>query len=260
MEQTENKIPGLSQTNIPSRDVWGNEEKSGLLERILENFVLPGYINQYKSDPVVDELGRLYDLTGNTSMIPKDADKTITFNNEKHVLSDKEWDKYQTERGQTAYNLLGQLMNNPYYQQSEPDDQAALVKSVWDYAIAAGKKAVFPEYEMKSYGDSPLGTIIKDFADKQTNQKITDNKKEMIKALDMNDYEAYDTMIEALHEQGVTDESIKNKIADTYRDQYKDAYRSGNWVRMAEIEQILDNTGYSFNVLNWEKAVDKEND
>ena len=43
-EQMENKIPGLSTTNIPYRDVWGNAETSSFGERLIENFISPGYV------------------------------------------------------------------------------------------------------------------------------------------------------------------------------------------------------------------------
>ena len=79
LEQTENKIPGLSQTNIPYRDVWGNPETSTLAERLVENFISPGYINSYKDDPVLNEMDRLYQITGDDSMIPEDPKKTATY-------------------------------------------------------------------------------------------------------------------------------------------------------------------------------------
>ena len=34
-------------------------------------------------------------------------------------------------------------------------------------------------------------------------------------------------------------------------------YRKGNYERMSEIEEILDNTGYSFDVGAWEDKVDE---
>ena len=64
-------------------------------------------------------------------------------------------------------------------------------------------------------------------------------------------------MVEALHGEDVEDSEIKSKIATKYRDQYKEAYRKGNYERMSEIEEILDNTGYSFDVGAWEDQVDE---
>ena len=65
-------------------------------------------------------------------------------------------------------------------------------------------------------------------------------------------------MVEALRQDGVSDDSIKERISKAYRDQYKEAYRNDDFVRMDEIEELLDSTGFSFNLSNWKKAVDNE--
>lgn len=67
-------------------------------------------------------------------------------------------------------------------------------------------------------------------------------------------------MVEALHQEGIEDSEIKNKIRDTYRNQYKDAYRKGDTERMAEIEETLDMTDYDFSKLisGWEDDVDEK--
>ena len=70
---------------------------------------------------------------------------------------------------------------------------------------------------MDDFGANPVASIAKD-------SKVDGYKKEMIKALDANDFETYETMIQALHDEGVADKDIKNKIASTYRDKYKEAY------------------------------------
>ena len=253
-EQVENKIPGLSQTNIPYRDVWGNAEESGLGERILENFVLPGYINQYRDDPVVGELQRI-------GIVPKDAGKTFNAGGSKYVLTDKQYDAYKTTRGQTAYNTLSEMMNTDYYQSSDPDTQRALVEGVWDYANNRGKLAVDPNIEVDEWvrdGSNPVQEIIDGSEAKAKKNRITTNKGNMITALSQGDIEGYEAMVEALREDGVDDKTIKNKIADTYRDQYKDAYRNGDYSEMERIETLLGNTDFDFDTYSWEKAVDKE--
>ena len=89
---------------------------------------------------------------------------------------------------------------------------------------------------------------------------VDEYKSDMMKALDTGDYEGYETMVEALRNEGVEDSSIKEKIGNKYRDQYKDAYRKGNYEKMAEIEETLDNSGFDFDLNKWENDVDKDND
>ena len=253
-EQTQNKIPGWSQTNIPYRNVWGEAETSSLAERILENFILPGYITEYGKDPVLNEMARLYDSTGDSSMIPSDPAKTVTYKKQKYVLTAEQWDTYKAERGQAALNVLTELINSPDYLAANDSTQLQMVKEAWSYADQVGKSAIIPDYEMNAIADA--ATIAK-------NGKITSYKDDMMTALTTGDYEGYETMVEALREEGVEDSVIKDKISDYYRDRYKDAYRKDDYAKMAEIEGILDNTDFTFNIHGkngWEDKVDQEND
>ena len=128
LEQAENKIPVLNQQNIPVRDVWGNEQTSSLAERILENFILPGYVSEYKDDPILNEIGRVYDATQDLSLMPSDPPKSFSYKNDKVVLTDKQWDAYKEQRGQTAFNMLTELMQNPDYLNASASTQADMIK------------------------------------------------------------------------------------------------------------------------------------
>ena len=249
-EQVENKIPGLSQTNIPYRDVFGNAETSSLAERIFENFISPGYVNAYNSDPVINEMDRLYsaNVTDSSSLVPKDPAKTISYKNDKHILTAEEWDQYKVTRGQTAYSMLTDMIGREDYQQADEAAQVQMIKSVWDYADKMGKKSVIPDYEVP---EESLDSIVKD-------GKIASYNTKMLTALHSRDYEGYDTMVEALHEEGVEDGTIKTKISNAYRDKYKEAYLKGDNGTMSEIEDILFNTGYDFDLAKWEKDADEK--
>lgn len=258
VEQAENKIPGLAQTNIAVRDIWGEEKTSSFAERLFENFILPGYISKIEDDPILNEVGRLFDVTGDSSMIPKeDPDKSITVDKEKRVLTDKQWDQYKAVRNQTAHRELGELINSSEYNDPRTTDnaRAQMVKDVWSHADKIGRNAVFPDYEVES----------KDVASIAKDGKIAGLKNELIKALDADDYEAYDAMVEAIREEyddeADADAAIKKKIGDTYRDQWKKAYRMSDETRMAEIEDILEYSEYDFNIYGkggWQEKVDEK--
>jgi hypothetical protein len=250
-EQTENKIPGLSQTNIPMRDIWGEENTSSLAERILENFILPGYINEYQNDPIIDEMARLWEATGDKALVPDaDPDKTITYNKQKHVLTAEQWDLYKENRNKTAHEMLTRLIESEDYQNATDAAQAQMIKNIWSYADKVGKQAVFPDYEVEEKGDPVAKATLEG--------KVATCKTDMMTSLESGDYDGYDTMVEALHELGVEDSEIKTKIGNTYRDQYKEAYRKGDEAKMAEIEDILDNTGFDFDIDKWEEQVDEK--
>ena len=258
-ENSQNKIPFYNQQNIPVRDIWGNEDRTGFVERLLENFILPGYINEYKDDPIINEMARLYEATSDKSMIPQaDPDKTISYTVKstkekvKHVLTDKEWDLYKETRGKTAFAELTELMGNEDYQNASTATQVQMIKDIWSHADKVGQKAVIPDLDVD---DSSVATIAKD-------SKIASTKNEMIKALNVGDYDTYDDKVQALYDEGLEESDVRAKIRDYYRDQYKDAYRKGLDDRVLEIEDILDNTGIDFSDLidSWQEAVDEEKD
>jgi hypothetical protein len=253
IEQAENKIPGLSQTNIPVRDVFGRAEEDSIAERIFENWISPGYISHYKNDPVLNEMDRLYgaNVEDSASMIPKDPPKYIEHNKQKTVLTAEQWDVYKTERGRTAYEMLTSLINSSGYKAADEAAQVQMIKKVWDYANEVGKKAVLPDYEIN---DSKNGSV-ESFT---RYGKVGSYTAKMMQALDQLDYESYETMIEALHEEEVEDSTIRTKIANKYRDQYKDAYRKNNFEKMDEIEERLSMTDFEFDLDKWEDDVDKK--
>jgi hypothetical protein len=219
--------------------VFGRTEETGVGERILENFVLPGYLNRYdENDEVVNELSRI-------GAVPKMPGKTITVKKERIALTDKQWDAYVTARGQTAYSELGRLFETDAYQMADKETKNDMVQKVWSYADQIGKHAAVPEYEVKE--SDPVQSGINDA-----------NKATMMRCLKDGDIEGYETMVEALRDAGVEDKTIKDKIGNTYRDLYKDAYRKEDYAKMDDIENILENTGFVFDIGSWEKAVDKE--
>ena len=215
--------------------------------------MLPGYINAYKDDAVVSELAAL-------GKAPREPGKTFSAGGEKYILTDKQWDAYKVERGQTAYNLLGELFGTDAYLTANEDEKGALVDDVWIYANNKGKVAAIPDADLGNWEESadPVGDIIAKHDAKKKDNRVTANKNNMITALNSGDIEGFETMVEALRQDGVSDESIKERISKAYRDQYKEAYRNDDFVRMDEIEELLDSTGFSFNLSNWEKAFDNE--
>jgi hypothetical protein len=249
VEQMENKIPGLSQTNIPVRDVFGNAETKSLAMRAFENFIWPGYIKDYKNDPILNEMDRLYNanVTDSNKMIPNDPPKTIEYNKQKYVLTAEQWDTYKTTRGQTAYEMLTELINSADYKDADDEAQIQMIDNVWKYADKVGKKSIIPDFDM---GEENIGTITKE-------SKASTYKDKMMKSLEHGDYEGYETMVEALRELDVEDSTIKQKIGDKYRKEYKKAYVNGDTDKMSEIEEILFYSGFDFELGNWEAQAEE---
>ena len=254
-ETAENKIPGQSQNNIPVRDVWGNAKTSDLAERIIENWISPGYIEHIQDDSVVNELGRLFDSTHSKYLVPEHADQTI----DGKGLEAEVYDTYDRVHGETQYSMLAELFGSKEYQDMTDDDaKVEMVRNIYSYAKKVARGAIDEDYW---YEKQAVSEMIQD-------GKTTDYKAKMMQCIEDGNWEGYENYVEALREEGVEDSAIKSKINSKYSGQWKDAYRkyleTGNEKysdRMAEIEELLESTGYEFNIYGnkgWEEKVDQE--
>jgi hypothetical protein len=254
IEQIENKIPGQSQNNIPVRDVWGNAKKSDLAERIIENWISPGYIEHVEDDPVVNELDRLFDSTHSKYLAPEHADQSI----DGKGLEAEVYDTYDRVHGETQYSMLAELFGSREYQEMTNDDaKVEAIRKVYNYANQVARAAIDEDYW---YEKRTVSEMVQD-------GKTTDYKVKMMQCIEDGNWEGYEDYVEALREEGVEDSSIKSKINSKYSGQWKDAYRkyleTGNEKysdRMAEIEELLESTGFEFNIYGnkgWEEKVDE---
>lgn len=236
-EGLENKIPYLSTTNIPYRDVWGNADTSGRAEAAIENFISPGYANQIKDDAVVKELERIYHETGNASVIPKAASKTV--GNEK--LNAERYDQYVVDRGQTAYQTLQGLMESPLWQICDDDTRAAMISDAWTYANAIAKSNLQGgKVDSWIMNASTNGNVVDAIFDRaaEKNQKnyISGYGQAFAEAIDNDDVEAMETSLQALEDAGATDTQIKGSIRDYFKPLYQAAFMRGDRTTMTEIE------------------------
>ena len=249
-EQIENKLPGASQSNIPVRDAFGRIEESTLLERIAENFILPGYINEKKEDPIVEELRNLHKRTGIHAMIPTMPSKYFQADGKKYVLSDKEYDQLTEDRGQTAYKLIGDLMNNEYYKQAPAEDKAKMVQDAWTYATENAKYNVNNKANVDSWvlnsRTNPVQGIVNRNKELVESEYKTGYKKAALEAVEAGDQDALDVCIEKLKDVGVSESSVKTYIGNAYKQDYIRAYQNNDKPTMMEIETTLDSTGLGF--------------
>jgi hypothetical protein len=120
------KIPGLANSLPDKTDLWGKPISNGSLPlRLFSNLASPGYLGTKQNSPVDAEVQRLKTATNNTAALPAAAPSTITDPNTKKTIYMTAQEKalYQQIMGQTAFNALSQLINNPMYR-SLPDQQA----------------------------------------------------------------------------------------------------------------------------------------
>lgn len=137
IQQQGNKMPGLSQKNVPYLNVWGETEDTGnMLLRALENVVSPGYIAKKTGGSTEAELKRLHDA-GHEGVLPGMVEKSAKIN-DKYVTADQ-WVDMQTTRGKTAKAVLDSFIGTEQYNAMTDDERAKFVKKVLEYGSNMGK-------------------------------------------------------------------------------------------------------------------------
>ena len=137
------KIPGWDYQQIPYIDAWGRTESSGPLSlRTFDNFLNPSYRSEYNVTPIDEEIQRLYDSTGDGSVVPSRAQKYITVDGERIDLTADQYVQYATEKGQMSYVLASQMIDNATYKSLPDKTKVDIISAVYDYADSLAKEKV----------------------------------------------------------------------------------------------------------------------
>ncbi len=143
------KIPGLSYTQAPKIDAWGRTESRGnIVERIMENFISPGYYSDIDYNEVDNELLRLAKETGG-AVFPKQADKYFTVNKETKNLTAEEWVAYATAKGEYSFDYIHDFVNDKDYEKLTNEQCVEVIGNLYSYANAKAK-ASMSDYDILS--------------------------------------------------------------------------------------------------------------
>lgn len=137
-----NKIPGIDFQQRDYVDAWGRTESTGenVLIRALNNFLNPAYVSRRQSGELEAELQRLYDLgEGFEGVLPSQAQTNTQINDE--YLTSEEYNRLQTTRGQTAYDILNRFVGTDAYNNMTDEQKAKFIDRVYTYASDMGKVA-----------------------------------------------------------------------------------------------------------------------
>ena len=212
IQQQAAKIPGVSRLLPTYKDQFGQEQLTdGVLNRIVQNFFSPGYLKDIKEGIVEQGLTELYEKTGETSVIPSYASKTLTHNGEKINLTAKQYDTYAKTRGELSKKGLEGLFKDNYYKSLSDEQKVKVVEAIYDYAGKIAKTKVIDDYELE-------------FNDKKI-QKLQSEGLDFYKYIllkktadaDGNDYTSNDELDKAIKKYGLTrwQKTIKEKNTKT---------------------------------------------
>lgn len=148
--QTISGIPGLASLLPKKKDVLTGKDKLRyplkgtetwqLAGRLINAMVNPGNIYEdYTSDPVMEELNRLYRQTGDNKYIDK-APYKVTIEGEEHKLVGEDRTMFQKTASEDAYELLNEMINSDIYKQASDAQKSYLAGKAMDYGNQDAKE------------------------------------------------------------------------------------------------------------------------
>lgn len=263
-ERVQNKLPGLSQLNMPYLNAWGEEDREdNLLMRIFENFLSPGYFSKVEADSVETELRDISVRTG-TNLIPDLPNQSFSFNNEKINLTAEQYEQYVKTRGSLMHTELERLFATDEYKAMSLGAQASCIKNIQTWADEQGKVSVYPEKTIvPQWMDTKdiVPAVIERRASEDRQAYQNEAYSNIQNAIDNDDAATARDWVYALNQAGVENSDIKQKMTTLYKSEYQYAIRSGDRETARKIEGMLlaMDIGYKAkNFISWEKDAYKE--
>ena len=141
INQIKSKVPGLRQTLPVRTDIWGKDKETepNLPLRALNNFFNPATVKKVSTDKVDQELNKLYDVNGSSSILPDILQKTLTIDNQKYRLTNKEYADYTKKYGETSYNLINSLVSSNAYKTLTQTQKEEAIANIYSYAKESNK-------------------------------------------------------------------------------------------------------------------------
>lgn len=147
------KIPGWDFQQTPYVSEWGEEQKSfDGLYNYLYNMLSPAYISKAETNTLTDELYRLDKAQSEHNVFPARPESTLNFTGadgtkyEGYSLNANEFVKLEKVQGQTAKNVLLDLINRDGYKALTDSQKAEAVQLVYDYAREKGRVEAITDY------------------------------------------------------------------------------------------------------------------
>lgn len=143
-------IPGLDYNQVPYIDAWGRTEKTpDRAENAFNNLINPAYVSKIGTSDMEEELLRLYrsDANERNSILPSSQKKKVGSGDSEVKFTAKQYVQYNTERGQTAYDLLTDLVDDNLYEKATDKQRIAAVEQAYDYASQVSRKHIQSEWD-----------------------------------------------------------------------------------------------------------------
>lgn len=209
------RILGWDYQQIPYIDEWGREEATGTpFMRAFHNFLNPAYVSQVEMDKVEKELQRVRDATGETSVFPSRAGRTVSVDGEEKNLNASEYEKYAKKLGKERYNLLKDAIGSSAYQDLSDADKVAFVETAYKYAKGMVEYDQFgkepPKWYLEARESGDVVGTIRDHVLYGGNEKVKKAVEDV--GITRAQYEAITPGADANGNGGVSQEELKNYL------------------------------------------------
>ena len=170
--KVKNKIPGLSKDLAPSRDSLGREiKKYGGDVNIFNVFFNPANTSKGKVSESAKEIYKIYQETGDKTIMPRVAPYSIMNGGEKVSLTSKERSEFQKISGQIVEKNVKELVKTSKYKKLDDSYKAEAIKGIVDYSYNYAKSEILDQpisrNFKKAYEYTQKGGALYDFyADK----------------------------------------------------------------------------------------------
>jgi predicted nucleotidyltransferase len=193
------KVPGLRQMLPTKTDVWGNEMKQpeNVVQRALENAVLPYTRKEVNNNDVDQELVRLYEERGEKAVLPSSSlSKDLTFSGEKYKMTSEEFAKYKKDYGSKSYSLINDLVNSSDYNRLSDEDKQQALENVYKYA----KEYAKDQYAEANDIDYKKDTMFKTAQEMEKSGNVSSYFNYLAKTDGMKEKEKMNVLVKASYE------------------------------------------------------------
>ena len=164
INSVKSKIPFLSKTLAPSVDSMGREiQKYGGKNNIFNVFFNPANVSTENISESAGEIYRLYQETGDATIMPRVAPYYINKDGEKITLNSSQRATYQKTSGSIIEEEVQRLLDNSEYKKLTDEDKASVISDIVNYSYNIAQKEVLgteiSQTYQKAYEYSQIGDV-----------------------------------------------------------------------------------------------------
>lgn len=134
------KLPWLRETLEPKLDALGRETANPRGD-FFNSFINPANTYVSNSTETAEEIYRLYESTGEASVMYPKAPRSVTYKGKSSTLTIKERNRYQKTLGTISDRNIATLIQLEAYKEMDDTDRVKTIEGVYEYARAIAKAA-----------------------------------------------------------------------------------------------------------------------